>query len=280
MYVSIYDKFMKENGFDKPFPEKLYHYTNTDAAINIIESGEFWLTHVKYFNDRKEYYDGVELILELLSSRASELGDELLLELRNIFLGEQWQDKPLTVGVLSFSAQRDLLSQWRGYTKQNLGIALGFNAVGLCSQEIKAHLRSCVYLSEEKAAIVNKIVDEALRKFGKENKSINEVASEVFWLFQEAAITFKNIAFHEEDEWRLITFPFAQNDRKWNFRSGASTIIPFVKLKINLKFCLEEVLVGPSSNQALTKNSLYYMMLKNEIWKNNVVPSSVPYRNI
>lgn len=280
MYVSVYDQFMKANGFDKPFPSKLYHYTSADAVINILEKGEFWLTHVKYFNDRKEYYDGVDLILELLDSRAKELGNELLLALRNIFLNEQWRDKPLTVGILSFSAQRDLLSQWRGYTKPGLGIALGLSTTNLYSQEIKAHLRPCIYSLAEKTAIVNKIIDEALRKYRDEKKSIDEVTSELFWLLQESAITFKSKAFCEEDEWRMITFPFANNDREWNFRSGASTIIPFVKLTIGLKSCLEEVLVGPSENQELTKNSLFYLMLKKDIWSNNIVASSVPYRSL
>jgi len=280
MYVSLYDQFMKANGFHKQFPSKLYHYTSADAVINILENGEFWLTHVKYFNDRQEYYDGVNLILELLENRANELGNELLLALRNIFLNEQWHDKPLTVGILSFSAQRDLLSQWRGYTKPGLGVALGFSTINLYSQEIKAHLRPCIYELVEKTAIVNKIIDETIRKCGDENKSIDDVTSEVFWLFQESAITFKSKAFREEDEWRMITFPFANNDREWNFRSGASTIIPFVKLKIGLKSCLDEVLVGPSENQELTKNSLFYLMFKNDIWRNNIVASAVPYRSL
>jgi hypothetical protein len=280
MYISVYDQFMTANGFNKPFPSKLYHYTSTDAVINILGNGEFWLSHVKYFNDGQEYYDGVELILKLLDSRSSELGSELTVGLKNIFLNEQWHDKPLTVGILSFSAQRDLLSQWRGYTKPGLGIALGFNPASLFSQEIRAHLRPCIYVENEKIAIVKKIVDEALRKFRSENKSIDEITSEAFWLFQESAITFKSKAFHEEDEWRMITFPFANNDKEWNFRSGASTIIPFVKLKIVLKSCLEEVLVGPSANQELTRNSLFYLMFKNDIWRNNIALSSVPYRSL
>ncbi|PKN15962.1 MAG: hypothetical protein CVU66_02630, partial [Deltaproteobacteria bacterium HGW-Deltaproteobacteria-23] len=262
MYVTQYDEFMKRNGFEKSFPQRLYHYTNSEASINIFENGEFWLTHVKYFNDRKEYYDGVNLILSELSKRSGELGDALHEALRGIFLNEQWIDKPLTVAILSFSTQRDLLSQWRGYTKLGLGICLGFNTMQLYSQEIKAHLRPCIYSRHKKVEIVNRIIDELMYKKVNEDKTIDQISNEAFWLFQESAITFKSEAFQEEDEWRLITFPYAINAKEWNFRTGSSTIIPFVKQNIDLKSCLEEVIVGPSENQELTKNSLFYLMFK------------------
>lgn len=280
MYVSVYDEFVKIHGFGKPFPPELYHYTNTDAAINILENGEFWLTHVKYFNDRKEYHDGVELILEILGRRAKDLGEELSSELRGIFLHEQWLDKPLNVAILSFSAQRDLLSQWRGYTRFASGISLCFDTNKLFLQDIQAHLRPCVYSRDEKIAIVNKMIDLILHKFHAEKVATGAISAEAFWLFQESALSFKDEAFREEDEWRMITFPYANNDTRWNFRSGSSTIIPFVKIKLPLKACLNQVMVGPSENQELTMHSLFYLMFKHDIWRNNVVASSVPYRSL
>ncbi|MBE0546869.1 MAG: DUF2971 domain-containing protein [Rubrivivax sp.] len=279
MYTTSFDEFISANGFSRPFPSNLYHYTSTDAAINILANGEFWLAHPKYFNDRQEYHDGVGIILSVLSSRASELGPALLEALKQVFLGQQHLNKPLNVGVLCFSGgKRDLLSQWRGYTKANLGICLSVNTATLYSQNIEASLRRCIYSPTEKIEIVNKLVDDLLREY--KGKSVAEVSAKAFWHFQQAALIFKSEAFDEEQEWRLITFTLANNDQRWNFRSVNSTIIPYVKVKIDLKPCLDEVIVGPSENQELTRNSLFFLMFKHEIWRNNITASSIPYRSL
>lgn len=278
MYTSGLDEFLLANGFGGALPAQLFHYTSADAAINILANGEFWFTHPKYLNDRQEYYEGVGVILSEIDRRADELGPELLRVLKNVFLSEQYLDKPIDAGVLCFSGKRDLLSQWRGYTKMNCGICVAINSHRLRMQSIEAFLRRCIYSKAEKVAIVNKLIDELIQE--KKSKSNDEVAAKAFWHFQEAALIFKNEAFEEEQEWRMITFPLANNDQKWNFRAGNSTIVPYVKMEIDLKRCLDEVIVGPSENQALTKSSLFYLMFKHDIWRNNITLSKVPYRSV
>lgn len=280
MYTNIYDDFMIESGFSMNLPEHLYYYTDSKALINIFENSEIWLTHVKYFNDGKEYYDGVDLIIDIIDQYKKILGNDLYVSLQSIFKNDQWKDKPLNVGVMSLSAQRDLLSQWRGYTKFGQGFCLGFKTSKFYSNDIRAYLRPCIYDDSKKIQIVEKIITKLLQKIEKEKKTIDEIWSEAFWLFQESAITFKNKAFSEEEEWRIITIPYPNNAKEWCFRSGNSTIIPYIKNYVNLKSCLDEVIIGPSQNQELSVNSLFFLMFKNDIWKNNINKSIIPYRNI
>ncbi len=157
---------------------------------------------------------------------------------------------------------------------------MGFDTNKLYIQDIKAHFRPCIYTINEKEKIINKIIDETLVQKNRDNIPIEEISTFAFILFQESAITFKNEAFIEEDEWRLITFPHASNDKRWSFRCSSSTIIPFLKINIDMKSCLHEVIIGPSENQDLSKNSLFFLMLKKEIWRNNVYTSSVPFRSL
>lgn len=280
MYMTGYDDFMKKNGYNKPFPNFLYHYTNGEALINILENDEFWLTHVKFLNDRNEYYEGVDLILTILEQRSAELGDELYQSLKSVFTNDQWLDKPLNEAILSFSTHRDLLSQWRGYTKIGTSFCIGLDTKKLLSEDIRAHLRPCIYDKTEKEDIVNSIIKQILDKYLENGKKVRDANAEAFWLFQESAITFKSDAFKEENEWRLITFPFANNSPEWNFRTCTTTIVPFVKQKIDLKLCLHEIIIGPSENQKLSKDSLFFLMLKKDLWRNNVKLSNVPYRTI
>ncbi|MDC7243782.1 MAG: DUF2971 domain-containing protein [Sphaerochaetaceae bacterium] len=279
MYLTTLDKFLQDKGFKYQYPEYLYHYTNSDALINIVENSEFWLTHIQYFNDKKEYHDGVDLILKTLTSRKDELGSELFKSLKNIFLGNQWLNKSMNVGVLSFSSKRDLLSQWRGYTKIGKGYCLGIKTNELFNQKMKVHFCRCIYHDSEKKIIVNSIIDDIIQRKKKE-KSIDDIDAHAFFLFQYCSIIFKNESFFEEEEWRLITFPLANNDKNWNFRSGESTIIPYTKINIDLKRTLNEVIIGPSDNQKLSKNSLFFLLFKNDLCFNSIRYSSVPYRGL
>jgi len=279
MYIDIYDKFLKENGFTENMPQYLYHYTNSEALINIIENNEFWLTHVQFFNDKNEYYEGVNFILEILRRRKNEIGADLLKSLQNVFLGDQYNDRALNVGVLSFSEKRDLLSQWRGYTKHGCGYCLCLETAKLYRQDIHVWFRKCIYLNVEKEKIVNKIVDSILEK-QKQGETPEQINAFAFFLFQECAITFKNEAFKEESEWRLITFPLANNDQKWNFRAGAFAIIPYTKITVNLKDCFHEVIIGPSYSQELSKKSLFFLLWKKELNFMAINFSKVPYRMV
>ena len=71
----------------------VYHYTDMNGFISIMQNKELWLTHIRFMNDRKEYLEGRELCKDVFS--------------------------------LSLSHSRDSLDMWRGYG-QSSGIAIGY----------------------------------------------------------------------------------------------------------------------------------------------------------
>jgi len=46
--------------------ETIYHYTDINGFISIIQNREFWLSHMRFMNDRKEYLEGKELLKKII----------------------------------------------------------------------------------------------------------------------------------------------------------------------------------------------------------------------
>ncbi|MDA3895437.1 MAG: DUF2971 domain-containing protein [Desulfobacteraceae bacterium] len=206
MHTNIYDMFLRKHDLDKSFPPFLYHYTNGDALINIFENNEFWLTHVEYLNDKKEYSEGVDFILNIVDRRIDEPGADLLKEFKNTYLNDHWFDKPLNVGILSFSTKKDRLSQWRGYTKTGIGFCVCIDTQKLSSLNVKAHFRTCIYTMREKEKIINTIINEMINLKKNENKSIDEVYSAAFWLFTGFAYIARKLLI--KNSFLVFTFSF------------------------------------------------------------------------
>lgn len=82
----------------------LYQYTSASGLKGIVDNQSLWLTHILYQNDTRELYDGLDLIKRVLDDEYSGLGNDFISDpaLVNIY-------------TASFTEERDLLSQWRGY---------------------------------------------------------------------------------------------------------------------------------------------------------------------
>lgn len=56
----------------------MYHYTDINGFISIIQNREFWLSHIRFINDRKEYLEGRE--------RCNKIKNEIIFEVVSIAL--------------------------------------------------------------------------------------------------------------------------------------------------------------------------------------------------
>jgi len=96
--------------------EIVYHYTNTEGLVGILESRAIWATQAPYLNDASEIDHGEELLIgavaPLLQAEADpkfELPKKLLLELRDQL---RHSADPF---ISSFCMESNLLSMWRAY---------------------------------------------------------------------------------------------------------------------------------------------------------------------
>lgn len=113
-------------------PSVLYQYTDITALQGIVENNELWATHYSFLNDKKEFDHGLKLAVAYAKEKSKKANFKLksfLEKLSNIY--EQADNdnvllfNDIDVYSSSFSAEPDLLSQWRGYGKKYKSVCIG-----------------------------------------------------------------------------------------------------------------------------------------------------------
>jgi len=216
----------------------------------------------------------------------------------------------------------DRLSQWRAYGGGGRGISLGFDFDALhggrpgeswCVGGCIAYLLNCLYERGKKRAAlegVAEVVVPELRKFlettgsaaGKGEEQESSLAAfrgqtVLGWVIN--ASTFKDPAFSEEKEWRVVILgqrkgDAANGEKKPDmcvkFRSGPLGITPFLQLPLHLSSgtsALHRVVIGPTPHMQESVKAVEMILedrgvrLRNEKHLDGVevVPSRIPYRN-
>lgn len=118
----------------------LYHYTTMSGLKGIIESGCIHATNVRYLNDSKEFYFGLNYLKHLIDVSDWESSVEEvplidhLIRRRIKYVLTSFLNNPSfssSYFVTSFSGNPDILSQWRAYGKESLGYCIKFDSVQL-----------------------------------------------------------------------------------------------------------------------------------------------------
>ncbi len=97
----------------------LYHYTDVGALKAIIENEKIRLSSIAYLNDTKEAYEFIDIVCKkfIKSDDELEIFNGLFRCLTNSY----------KIYLVSFSAEPNKLSQWRGYCPQEEGVVIGFD---------------------------------------------------------------------------------------------------------------------------------------------------------
>ena len=101
----------------------LYHYTDLDAFINIINNNELWLTHYADVEDTKEIKFGYEIIQSELNKRFSALLDNKLSGI--IFNVHKIMPEQYFFCTCPDKENEHL---WKNYANNHSGVAIGFDA--------------------------------------------------------------------------------------------------------------------------------------------------------
>src|SRR3954470_9187707 len=108
-------------------PDILYHYTRLDAFKAIVAHRLLWLSDIAKMNDAKERLWISEVFQRIWGARAK--AGEGVSEAGHYFYDFQLDTTP--VFICCFSEDGDLLSQWRAYTDDGRGVAIGFRTTRL-----------------------------------------------------------------------------------------------------------------------------------------------------
>ena len=104
--------------------DKIYHYTNFDSLVKILESRTIQHTDYRYFNDPMEIKFGQNLILEAVTDSDIPHKEEFTKVIDRVF---DIFNNQCNMYVSCYATTIDKLALWRYYANNSSGFAICFN---------------------------------------------------------------------------------------------------------------------------------------------------------
>jgi len=264
-------------GLHRKRPRYLFHYTNALGLLGILESGRIWATNSRFMNDPTEITYATGLVRQVMEHELHGKKKRSFAELEETVseLLEKYEANA-KVYISCFCTKGDLLSQWRGYGAVGGGYALGFVGRDMGALEVTSSeqpepiLRRVIYDQKQQVLILTNwlrglsiLASERHKTSGAER--LNRAWREFLLFLSECMNCFKDPAYQEEQEWRIIQFGRVGGRDVVNasFRTGVRHVVPFVKLDLTLtkgrdrgKLPLKHIHYGPTLEPHTTERSL------------------------
>lgn len=207
-------------------PQVIYHYCSLDTLLSIIKNSTIRLSNISKSNDSEEVtyimpYIRSAIISALeLYNRHVSYDFQLSHESIDLVIENSFNELSKNFYVLCFSEERNLLNQWARYADNARGVAIGFNTNEFVKLQVEPFtgyvFGKIVY---EAKMVQEKIIDWVEGSFrekrinGNDFHNQNLIVSIINNLIRTMlyySILYKNPAFFEEREWRLIYNPFGR----------------------------------------------------------------------
>jgi len=247
--------------------ELLYHYTNLEALLGILENDHFRLSNVYYMNDPEELNYGLNLFSKIYNKNFKNDFEKIkYIQINNDY-------KYSNVFALSLTSSFDSLPQWRMYGNNGYGICLGIDLT-----KIEDKPRQVIYSEEKQEEVINQFFKYYIEITKNNLKEIKEFKLEESYynfftsLSQYYSSLLKNKTYSSEDEYRVTIIPDLFSDtnsieKAMKFRISNNIVIPYIesncgKLAINSKK-IKKIIIGPKIDFELNEYSLKEFLNKN-----------------
>lgn len=278
-------------------PKRLFHYTDQQGLLGIMQSNSLWATSARYLNDTSEFQHAQELTRQKIFVRInrSEDGPE-----RGIYqdMRKAIDYANSTVFVASLSEEGDSLSQWRAYGGKAggdhaTGYAIEFSPelLRLAAAKSAMTLVKCEYDLEAQDAIIEEFIDQTIESCLAKYKadtyyddSQEYLSAEMAELLERYAVLLKPPAFSAEREWRLVSMSRGTTLSELRFRPGRASIIPYLAIPFSPEAGeispVSGLIVGPSPDpkEAISAAKLLLRSCGFNPLPNMIKRSIVPYR--
>lgn len=298
-------------------PDEVFHYTNSAAALSILEKCKIRLTSLLFMNDNSELHYALGKASDILSDHRKLLDDKdnkkdnarrvAYDKVSQYFLDALLSDCPLEkdprtyIYSASFCCDGDLLSQWRSYCADE-GLAISFDKKFIESfidshyDDYNVVCAKCFYSEQEfvdrvNAAInhVSTLIDQAgpfafdsMKIFGDDGLIAYEEDLKSFLL--SICCLYKHEGFKEEAEFRIAVISnevdcYGKKLGTPKFYAGGGMLKPYYEIDFEPSH-VNKVLLKPSDNVSqLNKSmSLYFLHNQAKYPAVTVVESKIPYR--
>jgi Protein of unknown function (DUF2971) len=279
--IHFHDESILENYYGN-----LYHYTNANGIIGILNTQKLWATEIHFLNDAKEYVYSLDLINDILQKK--EMGCKNI-NFRNVIQKTYMYLKGGTneIYVCCFCEDGDLLSQWKGYSEWGNGYSIGFDVkllprINRKFPYVNISIMKVVY---DKAQQEKMILEEVNYfenrvnilsnndKLEIKNDDIHEIAACLASSLKYYCSYFKNYAFREEQEWRAIyrnSINSEEGRQIVKLRAEKQVLKPYLELDIGASaqkkewsLPIQSIIVGPSTKKELCTSALEIYKLNN-----------------
>ncbi|MCB5409443.1 DUF2971 domain-containing protein [Pseudogemmobacter faecipullorum] len=270
---------------DRPV-DQLFHYCSPSTFWSIIKYRQLWLTSLTQSNDTAE---GKWILQRWLD--AFDSNNECKRVQRNgaFHSVDMTLHEVVALGAC-FSEAGDQLSQWRGYAADGAGFAIGFDHSEL-EAVVTKHAQPSVSLSKiiygwddhERRSDLFKSLHGAFspdftrysQSGGYGSMSIDNSAEARDAKLSAAGklFSFKNPAFSEEKEWRLLIVGYLSQLEKVDYRESSGVISPFLKMDFSTD-SIRTVRLGPTNR---TPERVVEAFLEHSNITANVLKSSASY---
>lgn len=257
----------------------LYYYTTIETMRFILENGNIYATNLKYMNDSEEYSNGLIELKKILNDKYRESKNTINQDKLNEYLNKHAESYSI-----SFSTQRDLLSQWSMYAGES-GVSLKMNfrnpqeycfyadkhdkRKGRTYSKKGIYPKRVYYITESSMnskdykKVREKIeedIEERLLAQGSVKKGDMEGENAVdIWLDMTPYL--KRYEFYQEGEYRLAySIYVADSPLQIDYRTSKHVLIPYLDVECKNGWPIEEIIVGPGDNQQVVFTSLTHYM--------------------
>lgn len=283
--MDILDQFQyKAVPKELPASNVLYHYTDSKGLFGIISSTCLWATQLQFLNDRKEFKQAVEILVNILVQRADPgIGEDKHIFFESMIGHSKKMDGARTF-VVSLSEEPDLLSQWRGYGGKG-GYSIGFDCNRLLTLAHKRSFRliKCIYDESLQHDLLNGLIQLFFDRFVELSEvtpqMTRDLISEFYRNFLLIGSSMKHPSFKEEKEWRLVGGPFPLEHALIKYRPTESMLIPHYEFPLakDDKLAIDNIWIGPHNDMSLAIESTNsFLATKKKSWVTNY--SSCPFR--
>ena len=273
-------------------PDPICHYTDQRGFLGILSSRSIWAADLRYLNDSEEYQVGFRKVLQRMETLTADnvaLKAMIARSLDPITL-----DNAVGVGVASFSAIADDLSQWRGYGSGSGGIAIEFDPALLALHILMSgsSLGQCIYDEDEHdrvvAALCDAVVADAKLALT-DDAQVPDFMRRTTLSVQLTCALLKDSAFAAEREYRMVVWFSLPPSLTQHVRAGRSTLVPYFSVPLDFEYGqpsvqrsgrlpIRTVRVGPTAHPRLAARAAQ-LALQLENQPGSVSVSRVPFRN-
>lgn len=233
--------------------DTVYHYCSMSTFISIMRNRSIWLTTLRDSNDA---FEGTWARRKFQNLRENPVMEYFT---KASYILDAATHSGKSIAGICLSAEKDLLSQWRGYADDGRGFCVGFSSSRLKRLAQNIDEKTGIKIEYSEIEYLDRLDSEFLTKFkvfvDQQAYSSNDKVASLsmnavnlqHWVRRVSLM--KNAAFKEERESRLYCLNPDPAFVGFGYRVAGSKLSPYLELSLeeDLNEIITSVVIGPKN---------------------------------